>query len=140
MIRGHMNPAVGRRRGDEREPHPLPLCVCPFSRFSRVRLLSSPWTVAHQASLSMQFSRQECWSGLPFPPPGDLPDPGIEPMSPASPSLQANSLPLSHRGSPQYFQMHPIFHQFHFLRFCRKLPFTPVLYLLLGGKVVEGPG
>ena len=43
----------------------------------------SPWTVAHQASLSMGLSRQEYWSGLPFPPPGDLPDPGIEPMSPA---------------------------------------------------------
>ena len=41
-----------------------------------------PWTVAHQAPLSMGFSRQEYWSGLPFPPPGDLPDPGIEPVSP----------------------------------------------------------
>ena len=49
-----------------------------------------PWTVAHQAPLSMEFSRQEYWSGLPFPPPGDLPDPGIEPRSPA---LQADSLP-----------------------------------------------
>ena len=50
--------------------------------------LSTPWTVAHHAPLSMGFSRQEHWSGLPFPSPGDLPDPGIEPMSPA---LQANS-------------------------------------------------
>ena len=41
------------------------------------------WTAAHQAPLSMGFSRQEFWSGLPFPPPGDLPDPGIKPMSPA---------------------------------------------------------
>ena len=42
-----------------------------------------PWTVAHQAPLSMEFSRQEYWSGLPFPSPGDLPDPGIKPRSPA---------------------------------------------------------
>ena len=52
--------------------------------------LVTPWTVAHQASLSMGFSRQEYWSGLPFSSPGDLPNPGIEP---GSPSLQADSLP-----------------------------------------------
>ena len=46
---------------------------------SRVRLLATPWTVAHQALLSMGFSRQESWSGLSFPSPGDLPDPGIKP-------------------------------------------------------------
>ena len=50
---------------------------------SRVRLFATPWTVAHQAPQSMGFSRQEYWSGLPFPSPGDLPDPRIEPMSPA---------------------------------------------------------
>ena len=44
---------------------------------------TTPWTVAHQAPLSMGFFRQEYWSGLPFPPPGNLPDPGIEPVSPA---------------------------------------------------------
>ena len=60
----------------------------------------SPWTVAQQTPLSMEFSRQEYWSGLPFPPPGDLLDPGIEPTSLAFPSLQADSLPLSHLGSP----------------------------------------
>ena len=49
-----------------------------------------PWIVAHQAPLTMEFSRQEYWSGLPFPPPGDLPNPGIKPRSPA---LQADSLP-----------------------------------------------
>ena len=49
----------------------------------------TPWTVAYQAPQSMGFSRQECWSGLPFPSPGDLPDPGIEPWSPA---LQADAL------------------------------------------------
>ena len=52
--------------------------------------LCDPWTVAHQSPLSMGFSRQEHWSGLPFPSPGDLPDSGIEPQSPA---LQADSLP-----------------------------------------------
>ena len=56
---------------------------------SRVRLFATPWTVAHQAPPSMGFSRQEYWSGLPFPSPGDLPDPGIEPRSPA---LQADAL------------------------------------------------
>ena len=57
---------------------------------SPVRLFATPWTVAYQAPQSMEFSRQEYWSGLPFPSPGDLPDPGIEPGSPA---LQADTLP-----------------------------------------------
>ena len=71
-----------------------------LSHFSHVQLFVTLWTVAHQAPLSMGFSRQESWSGLLCPPPGDLPDPGIEHMSPA---LQANSLPLSHWGSPSRF-------------------------------------
>ena len=57
---------------------------------SRVRLFATPWTVAYQAPRSMGFSRQEYRSGLPFPSPGDLPNPGIEPGSPA---LQVDSLP-----------------------------------------------
>ena len=57
---------------------------------SRVRLFVTPWTVAYQAPPSMGFSRHECWSGLPFPSPGDLPDPGIEP---GSPTLQADAFP-----------------------------------------------
>ena len=52
-----------------------------------VQLFSSPWTIAGQAPLSMGFSRQECWSGLPCPPPGDLSNPGIKPMSPQSPAV-----------------------------------------------------
>ena len=56
---------------------------------SGVRLFATPWTVARQAPLSMGFPRQEYWSGLPFPSPGDLPNPGIEPGSPA---LEANAL------------------------------------------------
>ena len=54
---------------------------------SRVRLFATPWTVAHQALLSMEFSGQEYWSGLPFPSPGDLPDLGIECASLRSPAL-----------------------------------------------------
>ena len=54
-----------------------------LSHFSQVWLFATLWTVAHQAPLSMGFSRQEYWSGLPCPPPGDLPNPGIKPMSPA---------------------------------------------------------
>ena len=65
----------------------------------RVQLFATPWTVARQAPPSLGFSRQEHWSGLPFPPPGDLANPGIKPGSPSSPALRAGSLPLSHRGS-----------------------------------------
>ena len=65
---------------------------------SRVRLFATPWTAAHQAPPSMGFSRQEHWSGLPLPSPGDLPDPGIEPRSPA---LQANALWSEPPGKPR---------------------------------------
>ena len=58
-----------------------------LSHFSPVPLCVTPWTIDHQAPLSMGFSRQEYWSGLPCPPPGDLPDPGIEPSSLKSPEL-----------------------------------------------------
>ena len=57
--------------------------MCVLSCFSCVRIFAALWTVAHQAPLSMGFSRQEYWRGLPCPPPGDLPNPGIEPTSPA---------------------------------------------------------
>ena len=63
--------------------------------FSHVQLFVTPWTIAHQAPLSMGFSRQEYWSGSPFPPPGGLPNPGIEPASLMSPALQTGSLPLA---------------------------------------------
>ena len=67
--------------------------------FSRICLFAISGTLAHQALLSMEFSWPEYQSGLPCPPLGDLPDPGIEPMSPASPELQVDSLPLSHQAS-----------------------------------------
>ena len=70
-----------------------------LSRFSRVQLFVTPWTVACQAPLSMGFPRQEYWSGLPCPPPGDLPDTGTEPASPATLALQVDSLLLSDLGS-----------------------------------------
>ena len=65
---------------------------------SRVRLFATLWTVAYHAVLSIAFFRQEYWSGLPFPSPEDLPDPGIEPSSPA---LQADALPSEPPGKPR---------------------------------------
>ena len=64
---------------------------------SRVRLFVTPWTVAYQAPPSMGFSRQEYWSGLPFPSPGDLPNPGIEP---GFPTLEADALTSEPPGKP----------------------------------------
>ena len=64
---------------------------------SCVQLFVTLWTITHQAPLSMGFSRQEYWSGLLCLPPEDLPDPGIKPVSPVSPEMQADSLPLSQR-------------------------------------------
>ena len=75
------------------------LCTCVLSR---IPLSATPWTAACQAPLSMGFSRQECWSGLPCPPPLDLPDPEIKPGYPASPALQADSLPLASSGKSVY--------------------------------------
>ena len=63
------------------------MCSCVLSHFSHVQLFATPWTVACQAPLSVGFSRQEYWSGLPYPPPGDLPDLGIKPTSLMSPAL-----------------------------------------------------
>ena len=75
---------------------------------------ATPWTVTHQAPLSMEFSRQEYWSGLPFPSPGNHPNPRIEPRSSA---LQASTLLLSHPGSPSL------------MRFSRKQELREVLVI-----------
>ena len=72
------------------------VCVCVL--LSHVQLFATPWTVAHQTILSVRFPRQEYWSGLPFPSPGDLPNPGTEPRSPA---LPADSLPSEPPGKPK---------------------------------------
>jgi len=77
----------------------LGVCDCCLATRSCPTFLGTPWTVAHLAPLSMVFSRQEYWTGLPFPSPGDLPNPRIEP---GSPPLQADSLLLSHQGA-EYF-------------------------------------
>ena len=81
------------------------VCVCVHvCVLSRVQLFVSPWTVACQAPLSMEFSRQEYWSGLPCPSPGVLPDPGIKPRSLSSPALAGRVFfvvvfdQLSHQG------------------------------------------
>ena len=73
---------------------------------SCVRLLVTPWTVGYQASASMGFSRQKYWSGLPFPSPGDLPNPGIEPRSPA---LEADALTSEPPGNPKEKQCQRMF-------------------------------
>ena len=68
---------------------------------SRVWLFATLWTVAHQAPLSVKFPRQEYWSGLPFPPPGDLPGPGIEITSPEAPALAGRFFTTKPPGKPQ---------------------------------------
>ena len=74
-------------------------CACMLSRFSLVQLFAIPRTVAFQAPLSLEFSRQEYWFKMPFPSPGDLPDPEIEPRSP---TLQADSLLSEPPGKPHW--------------------------------------
>ena len=74
------------------------LSVCEVA--SRLQLFVTPWAVAHHAPQSMEFSRQEYWSGLPFPSPGDLPNSGIKPGSPA---LQADALLPEPPGKPPHF-------------------------------------
>ena len=73
---------------------------------SRGQLFVTPWTLACQAPLSMEFSRQEYWSGQPFPTPGDLPDPGIKPMSAASPTLAGRFFTLMPPRKPNYHMVY----------------------------------
>ena len=79
------------------------ICVymraCMLSHFNCVQLFATLWSIAHHVPLSMGFSRQEYWSGLPFPASGDLSDPGIKPKSPVSPALHVDSLPAEPQGS-----------------------------------------
>ena len=76
--------------------------VCVLSRFSCVWLFETPWTAAPQTPLFRGFSKQEYWSRLPCPPPGDLPDPGIEPMSLMSPALADGFFTLALPGKPSF--------------------------------------
>ena len=80
-----------------------------LSHFSCVRLFATLWTVAGQAPLSMGFSRQKYWSGLPRLPPGDLPDPEIETASLSSPALAGGFLPLAPPGKPLFHLLHSTF-------------------------------
>ena len=75
------------------------VCVC-AQLLKHVQLFETPWTIACQAPLSMEFSRQEYWSGLPFPSPGDLPNPGIEPKSLVSPALVDDLFTTASPGKP----------------------------------------
>ena len=86
-----------------------PLCV--LSHFSGVWLFATLWTVAYQALLPMGLSSQEYWTGLPCLPPEDLPDPGIKPVSPAAPELQAGYLCWTTREQMFIPQDNPCYHQ-----------------------------
>ena len=81
---------------------PFPPCAWALSRFRHVQLFVTPWTVVCQAPLSMGFSRQEYWSGVPCPPPGDFPDSGIEPGSLMLLHWQVGSLSLAPPGKPPF--------------------------------------
>ena len=94
------------------------VCVCVLSHSVVSDWLSvTPCSVAHQAPLSMGFPRQGYRNGLPFSPPGDLPDPGIKPMSPVSPALQVNSFILSHLGSPVYRHIHTYVYTYIYIHY-----------------------
>ena len=77
----------------------MKITFCHVLSHSHAQLFATPWTVAHQSPLSIEFSRQKYYRGLSFPSPGDLPNPGIEP---ASPALQVDSLPTKPSGKPQH--------------------------------------
>ena len=104
------NPAKSRHRGEQCKGPEMGcvcvcVCVCVCARaHTRTRAQSfltvTPWTVAHQAPLFMGFSRQEYWSGSSCPPPGDLPQPGIEPTSPASPAVAGGLFTTRPSGKP----------------------------------------
>ena len=91
---------------------PTLMWVCMLSHFNRIQLFATLWTVALQAPLSMGLSRQEYWSGLLYPPPGDLPNPGIEPTSLMSLALARGYLPLVPPGKPPTLITPSIFSRF----------------------------
>ena len=87
------------------------MCTCVLSH---VQLCATPWTVACQTPLSMEFSRQEYWSGLPFPTSGDLPDLGIKPTSPVSPALAGRFFTPAPTGKPKVFIASLFFNNPHY--------------------------
>ena len=88
------------------------MCACVLRHFSCILLFATAWTVACQVLLSMEFSRQEYWYGLLCSPPGDLPNPGIKPISPGSPALQMDSLPSEPPGKSIYTYTHSFLDSF----------------------------
>ena len=122
-------PSFNRRvRSPNCEPpvHSLPWSQRKEKSLSHVQLFLTSWTVACQAPPSMGFSRQEYWSGLPFPSPGDLPDPGIKL---GSPSLQADSLPSEPPGKPDK-RGSSLCSFGRYLYFCSRIQSPPVLKFL----------
>ena len=113
-----------------------PTRVCMLSRFSCVRLFVTLRTVARQAPQSMRFSRQEYWRGLPLPPSGDLPDPGIEPRSPA---FKADPLQPSHWGSPSPLTYELVSCELSKMRICLHLSIREWLLQLLCTSLRSGP-
>ena len=85
-----------------------PICVCLCSVTQSCRFFAAPWTVPCQAPLPMEFSRQEYWNGVPFPTPGDLPDPGMEPAFLVSPALANRALITSASWEIQEFNIYCI--------------------------------
>ena len=126
---------------EEGECMALIYSVCVLSRFSRGLLIATPWTVACQAPLSMGFPRQEYWSGLPCPPPGDLPYPGIEPVFLKSPALASvffttnatwEALIYSWGQQTMAWQPDPAHHQFLQIKFYWN-PVPSILLLIAYG-------
>ena len=110
--------------GDQVTPLQVLLLLTGACVLTHVQLSATPWTVAHQAALSMEFSRQEHWSGLPFPPPGDLPDPGIEPVFPVSPAVTGGFFTTEPSGKPS--EMVLISKKIHFPLFGKILSLHPI--------------
>ena len=92
--------------------------MCVLTHFSHARLFATPLTVSHQSPLSMGFSKQEYWNGLPCPSPGDFPDPGIEPMSFTSPALAGRFFPLVPPGKPCFTNKCYIFYSNSIVSVC----------------------
>ena len=120
--RTRLGVSVATRAGANLSVMSLGKVACVLICLGHVALFATPWTAAHQAPLSKGFPRQGYWSGLPFPMPGDLPDPGIKPTSHASPAL-AGSFPTT---AP------PVRHRFVLLNFSPSTTCSPCNFLQFG--------
>ena len=111
--------------------------VCILNCFSHVQLFATLWTIAPQAPLSMGFSRQEYWSGLPFPPPGELPNPGINPRLLRLLHWQAGSLPLVPPGKPHLNTDNISFSPVGGIGGIRKVESSEFLYIWFSDKEIS---